>query len=283
MPRSRNWHYRDTFNPEEQGGDECWIEPRQQEPHQEPPRLTFLEQAKKRRQLKEEQQAPQIETPAQARGRSQVEVEPKSPPAGTTSLPEKSLLVRQGSSYVPENTDEEEDENEWFIKTSEHIDEYDDRDMEGVEELRFEKEEGESPEEEPIEMRDFMRLLRKGGGVFVSWRLREIVNTGDAAIVLGRIMDWFDTSKTTGRTRPTTWRHGRNWLFKTHAELGRETGLKPRQVRTCLSFLERKKFIAREYHLAYGMRTTYISLNPEQVYDAMWEMERERRENVGAA
>jgi hypothetical protein len=118
--------------------------------------------------------------------------------------------------------------------------------------------------------------------VIVTRRLREIVNTGDAAIVLGQVMFWFDSSKDTGRTRAVIWRHDRSWIYKTHAQLGRETGVKPRQVAECLKYLERRGFIVREYHRANGLRTTYISLNPDLVYKAMSEIHQKRRKNAGA-
>jgi hypothetical protein len=240
MPRTRDWRYRDTFDPGEQGGDDGGT--------------TELRQR----------------TPPQA------EIEPQPRPAESKSPPQRSAVARHASQYVSEDTDEEDEENERFIETGDHIDEYDDRDMEGVEKLRFEEEESEPPEEEVVKMRDFMRLLRQDGGVFVSKRLRGIVNTGDAAIVLGQIMYWFDSSRTTGRTRAGIYRHGRNWIFKTHAKLGRETGIKPRQVRDCLKFLTVKGFIERRYHRADGMRTTYISLNPEKIRQAMQEMVQKR-------
>jgi predicted ArsR family transcriptional regulator len=95
-------------------------------------------------------------------------------------------------------------------------------------------------------------------------------------------MYWFDTSRTTGRPRAAIRRYGRNWLFKTHAELGRETGIKPRQVRDCLKFLTAKGFIERRYQRANGMRTTFISLYPRKVYEAMQEVDQKRRETPGA-
>lgn len=245
MPRTRNWRYRDTFNLQEQGDDKSPVEPLHREP-------------------------------------TQAEAEPQPRPAENKSLPQRSALARQASQYVSEDTDEEDEEDERFIETGVHIDEYDDRDLEGVEKLRLDRDDSESPDEEPITMRDFMRLLRKDGGVLVSWRLREIVNTGDAAIVLGQIMYWFDSSRGTGKTRSVIRRRGGLWIFKTHAELGRETGIKPRQVRDCLRFLTAKGLIERTYHRANGLQTTYVGLNPGQVHKAMWQMEQERRKNAGA-
>lgn len=246
MPRQRDWRYRDTVNLHEPRGDDGCFPEKWESPEQ------------------------------QATG-------PQLQPAERKPRPQRSVLGGQGTQYSPEYTDDEEEQvNEEFIETGEHIDEYDDRDLEGVEKLRLDKDEVEPPEDEPIEMRDFMRLLRQEGGVFVPWRLRQIVNTGDAAIILGQIMYWFDSSRTTGRTRAGIWRHDRLWIFKTHVELGRETGIKPRQVAAGLKFLKQKGFIERRYHRANGLRTTYIALNHDEVYKAMWETEQNRRRNVGA-
>lgn len=262
-----------------------------QEQQQESARLMQLEQARTGRRAKaqadcEPPPAPVSDTPAAARPDTseppQTDTEPQSPPIEATPPPEQPLLAHQGSHYLPEDTDEEDEENESFIETGVHIDEYDDRDMEGVDKLRFVKEDDEPPEEDAFDMREFMRLLRQEGGVFVSRHTRGIVNTGDAANVLSQIMYWFDSAKGTGRTRAKIRRHGRNWIYKTQAELGRETGLKKRQVAACLNYLEGRGFIVREYHRADGLRTTYISLNPEQVHKAMSEMAQKRSKNAGA-
>ena len=97
-------------------------------------------------------------------------------------------------------------------------------------------------------------------------RRRDIVDCSDRSI-----------KNTDGRQRAHIWRNGRNWLYKTHKELGRETGIGERKVGACLQVLEDMGFIVREYHRANGLRTTYIGLNLDQVVDAMAEIHQKRR------
>jgi hypothetical protein len=224
--------------------------------------------------------------------RSQIDAEQHSPPADISPAPAAKLLSTQGPSYRPPDPDDELDE--LWIETGEHEDEYSDFDDEGVQKLSLghddatptedsdeesesvgddhcEPVDAESSAEKPIKIRDLMRRLRRDRGVFVSWRLREIVASGDQAIVLGQILYWFDDGRD-GKPRARIWRYGRLWFYKLHEEFALETGLKPRQVRACLNALEIKGFIVRAYFRADGQRTTHISLNLDAVYQAMVEM-----------
>jgi hypothetical protein len=111
--------------------------------------------------------------------------------------------------------------------------------------------------------------------------VREIVDTGDQAMVLGQIMYWFDHGPN-GKPRAGTLKKGKRWLFKSHAEFSIELGIPERRIRTCISHLKNRGLIELAYFRANGQRTTHIRLNVTAVYEAMLKTGQKRRENPGA-
>lgn len=132
-----------------------------------------------------------------------------------------------------------------------------------------------------ITVAKLMEELRKEGhgGVWLPPLARRITDNGDQAICLSQVLYWFDKDKT-GRRRARCFKNGRYWVYKTHAQLGKETGISPARVKVCLKALEDKGFIIRAYCLANGLRTTHISVEAEHVFQAMTKAYLER-ENAG--
>jgi hypothetical protein len=118
-------------------------------------------------------------------------------------------------------------------------------------------------------------------GTFVLAMVREIVSSGDEAMVLGQIMFWFDHGPN-GQPRCGALKKGKRWLYKSHADFSVELGIPERRIRRCLDKLENAGFIERDYFRANGQRTTHIRLNVTAVYEAMLKIHQKRREEAGA-
>jgi hypothetical protein len=126
-----------------------------------------------------------------------------------------------------------------------------------------------------------MAVLRTdgGGGIWVPRLVRQITENGDQAIVLSQALYWFDDDRR-GRQRANIFRNGRYWFYKTHEELGEETGLTAARVKACLGALKRLGFIEIDHFLAEGMRTTHISINLKPLRNALNNAHL-RRKNTG--
>jgi hypothetical protein len=138
--------------------------------------------------------------------------------------------------------------------------------------------------QEPKKIRWLMKKLRnpkRVRGTFVFAMVREIVNSGDEAMVLAQIMFWFDHGPN-GKPRAGTLKKGKRWLYKSHAEFSVELGIPERRIRTCISKLKKDGLIEVAYFRANGQRTTHIRLNVTAVYEAMLKLRNKRREIAGA-
>jgi hypothetical protein len=210
-----------------------------------------------------------------------------------TAVPPQNPLPQQGRPYRP--VGEQSDDEDLWIATGEHVDEYADDDdglalqtspHTGSEHPAVGSETDDvggsdsqsagSETGERLGIRRFMRYLRQDGGAFVPWRLREITNSGDQAIVLGQVLYWFDFDSE-GKPRARVHRRGKRWFYKSHAEFSLETGIPPRQIRTCLQALKERGFIEIDHFMANGQRTTHISLNLAAVHQAMSKKQAEKR------
>jgi hypothetical protein len=207
--------------------------------------------------------------------------------------PPLNLVTQQGQPYHP--AAEHDDDAELWIESGEHVDEYaDDDEGPGLQELLQADTEHPAAANgtdevddsdvqpagnvtgESIGIRRFMQNLRCDGGVFVPWRLREITNSGDQAMVLAQVLYWFDLDRE-GQPRARVQRRGRRWFYKSHAEFSLEIGMSPRQIKTCLQALRERGFIEIDHFMANGQRTTHISLNLAAVYQAMCKKQAEKR------
>lgn len=110
----------------------------------------------------------------------------------------------------------------------------------------------------PATIHEIMIALKEDSrGVWVARLVRKITKTGDQALVLSQIMYWFDHDRN-NRPRARVMRAGKRWMYKTHAEMARETGMKPRQAGACLKWLCEQGMIEVQYWMADGKRTTHI-------------------------
>ena len=247
-------------------------------------------------------------------GEQGVSVQHQAEPQREPTQPEpqqrpRPLVTCQGSPYRPTSPD---DHDEARTEAGEHVGDYtddgdkdvdyehdgeysnygeddEDQDCPDDDELERPARKGEGgsgdtapAEQEPIRIDWLMKMLRKTDRrTLVFRKVREIVDNGDQAMVLGQIMYWFDHGPN-GKPRAGTLKKGKRWLYKSHAEFSVELGIPQRRIRTCIGNLKDKGLIEVACFRANGQRTSHFRLNVTAVYDAMLKTRNKRRENAGA-
>jgi hypothetical protein len=273
MSRTRDWRYRDHINLEEQGDqcsdDDCLAEPPQETEPQQP-------------------NAPQLLTHQGNQFQSR-------PPDGSDD--DEAAEADDADEFGDLECEEPdfEDDGEYSAVGADEDDEagyYTDDIQEspygGDEEYSQDDDDDAEPsdagaaEEGPVKAHWLMTKLKQVDRPTLVFRMvRQIVDSGDQAIVLGQIMFWFDLGKN-GKPRAGTLKKGKRWLFKSHAEFAIETGIPERRIRSCLDWLKKAGFIEVAYFRANGQRTSHFRLNVTAVYEAIVKRPKKRPENPGA-
>jgi hypothetical protein len=99
--------------------------------------------------------------------------------------------------------------------------------------------------------------LKQEPGLWVSPLIRGITKTGDDALVLSQILYWHAHGKD-NRPRARKMIRGLRYLYKTHVQLGKETGVPARRVKRSLKRLQKAGFIEVTFAFAEGVRTSHI-------------------------
>ncbi len=117
--------------------------------------------------------------------------------------------------------------------------------------------------------------LKQETGLWVSPLIRGITQTGDDALVLSQILYWH-AHGLDNRPRARKMIGGVRYLYKTHVQLGRETGVPARRVKKSLERLKKAGLIEVRYAFAEGVRTSHIRpmvpVIVEAVYACMTQM-----------
>jgi hypothetical protein len=124
-----------------------------------------------------------------------------------------------------------------------------------------------------------LTTLKQEPGLWVSPLIRGITKTGDDALVLSQILYWHAHGKD-NRPRARKMIGGVRYLYKTHVQLGRETGVPARRVKRSLKRLKKAGFIDVTFAKAEGVRMSHIRPIVPKIAEAVYAhvMETEQRE-----